>query len=160
MDINTMSHFLSLSLFLSLSPSLSVSHSFTTFTVKSFTQIGSENVRELYFASHPVKSIRQSAKGRFTLFIGPKQHDNIIIFLCVLSKSFQHLCLHLLVSSRTSVQYVDLFLFFFFYFRLFYKQLTVNKCSIKVADDWIRTRVLWYWGDRSVNCATTTALRT
>ena len=33
----------------------------------------------------------------------------------------------------------------FLYFRLFYKQLTVNKCSIKVADDWIRTRVLWYW---------------
>ena len=31
----------------------------------------------------------------------------------------------------------------FFYFRLFYKQLTVNKCSIKVADDWIRTQVLW-----------------
>ena len=33
---------------------------------------------------------------------------------------------------------------FFLYFRLFYKQLTVNKCSIKVADDRIRTRVLWY----------------
>ena len=33
----------------------------------------------------------------------------------------------------------------FLYFRLFYKQLTVNKCSIKVADDWIRTRILWYW---------------
>ena len=33
----------------------------------------------------------------------------------------------------------------FLYFRLFYKQLTVNKCSIKVADDWIRTWVLWYW---------------
>ena len=33
----------------------------------------------------------------------------------------------------------------FLYFRLFYKQLTVHKCSIKVADDWIRTRVLWYW---------------
>ena len=33
----------------------------------------------------------------------------------------------------------------FLYFRLFYKQLTVNKGSIKVADDWIRTRVLWYW---------------
>ena len=33
----------------------------------------------------------------------------------------------------------------FLYFRLFYKQLTVNKCSIKVADDWIRTRALWYW---------------
>ena len=32
----------------------------------------------------------------------------------------------------------------FIYFRLFYKQLTVNKCSIKVADDWIRTWVLWY----------------
>ena len=32
----------------------------------------------------------------------------------------------------------------FLYFRLFYKQLTVNKCSIKVADDWIRTLVLWY----------------
>ena len=32
----------------------------------------------------------------------------------------------------------------FLYFRLFYKQLTVNKCSIKVADDWNRTRVLWY----------------
>ena len=32
---------------------------------------------------------------------------------------------------------------FFLYFRLFYKQLTVNKRSIKVADDWIRTRVLW-----------------
>ena len=33
----------------------------------------------------------------------------------------------------------------FLYFRLSYKQLTVNKCSIKVANDWIRTRVLWYW---------------
>ena len=32
----------------------------------------------------------------------------------------------------------------FLYFCLFYKQLTVNKCSIKVADDWIRTWVLWY----------------
>ena len=32
----------------------------------------------------------------------------------------------------------------FLYFHLFYKQLTVNKCSIKVVDDWIRTRVLWY----------------
>ena len=32
----------------------------------------------------------------------------------------------------------------FLYFRLFYKQLTVNKCSIKVADDWNRTQVLWY----------------
>ena len=27
---------------------------------------------------------------------------------------------------------------------LFYKQSTIN-CSIKVADDWIRTRVLLYW---------------
>ena len=34
---------------------------------------------------------------------------------------------------------------FFFIFRLFYNQLTVSKCSIKVADDWIQTRVLWYW---------------
>ena len=34
---------------------------------------------------------------------------------------------------------------FFLYFCLFYKQLTVNKCSIRVANDWIRTRVLWYW---------------
>ena len=33
----------------------------------------------------------------------------------------------------------------FLYFRLFYKQITVYKCSIKVADYWIRTRVLWYW---------------
>ena len=33
---------------------------------------------------------------------------------------------------------------FFLYFRLFNKQLTVNKCSLKVAYDWIRTRVLWY----------------
>ena len=32
----------------------------------------------------------------------------------------------------------------FLYFRLFYKQLTVNKCSIKVADDWIWTRVISY----------------
>ena len=32
----------------------------------------------------------------------------------------------------------------FLYIRLFYKQLTVNICSIKDADDWIRTRVLWY----------------
>ena len=32
----------------------------------------------------------------------------------------------------------------FFIFRLFYKQLTVTKCSIKVADDWIRTQVLSY----------------
>ena len=31
-----------------------------------------------------------------------------------------------------------------FYFSLFYKQSTIN-CSIKVADDWIRTRVLLYW---------------
>ena len=40
----------------------------------------------------------------------------------------------------------------FFYFRLFYKQLTVNKCSLKVADDWIRTQALW------CHCATTTSL--
>ena len=33
----------------------------------------------------------------------------------------------------------------FLYFRLFYKQLTVNICSLKVADYWIWTRVLWYW---------------
>ena len=33
----------------------------------------------------------------------------------------------------------------FLYFRLFYKQLTVNKCSIKVADDCIQFWVLWYW---------------
>ena len=26
---------------------------------------------------------------------------------------------------------------------LFYKQPTVNKCSINVADDWIQTQVLW-----------------
>ena len=31
-----------------------------------------------------------------------------------------------------------------FSFRLFCKQLTVNKCSIKVADDWFCTWVLWY----------------
>ena len=34
---------------------------------------------------------------------------------------------------------------FFIYFCHLYKQLTVNNCSIKVANDWIRTRVLWYW---------------
>ena len=33
---------------------------------------------------------------------------------------------------------------FFHIFHLFYKHLTVIKCSIKVADDWIQTRVLWY----------------
>ena len=33
----------------------------------------------------------------------------------------------------------------FLYFRLLYKQLTANKRSIKVDEDWIRTRVLWYW---------------
>ena len=32
----------------------------------------------------------------------------------------------------------------FLYFRLFYKHLTVNNCSIKVADDWIWTQVLCY----------------
>ena len=32
----------------------------------------------------------------------------------------------------------------FLYFRLFYKQLTVIKCSLKVPNDWIRTRVFWY----------------
>ena len=32
---------------------------------------------------------------------------------------------------------------FFPYFSLFYKQLNANDCSIKVAKDWIRTRVLW-----------------
>ena len=31
---------------------------------------------------------------------------------------------------------------FFIMFRFFFTQFTVNKCSIKVADDWIRTRVL------------------
>ena len=31
----------------------------------------------------------------------------------------------------------------FLYFRVFYKQFTVNM-FIKVADDWVRTRVLWY----------------
>ena len=35
--------------------------------------------------------------------------------------------------------------YLFLYFRLFYTQLKVNKCSIKVADDWIWTWVLWYW---------------
>ena len=34
--------------------------------------------------------------------------------------------------------------FLFIYFRLFYKQFTVNNCSIKVAGDRIQTRVLWY----------------
>ena len=33
----------------------------------------------------------------------------------------------------------------FIYFRLFYKLLTVNNCSIKVAVDWIWTQVLQYW---------------
>ena len=32
----------------------------------------------------------------------------------------------------------------FLLFCLFYKQLTLNNCSIKVADDWIRTRVPCY----------------
>ena len=54
---------------------------------------------------------------------------------------------------------------FFFIFRLFYKQLTVNKCSIKVADGWIRTLVLWYWKQllcqlRYNHCPTATALKT
>ena len=42
-------------------------------------------------------------------------------------------------------------------FCLSYKQLTVNKCSKKVADDWIRTRFSGIGRDRSANCATTTA---
>ena len=51
----------------------------------------------------------------------------------------------------------------FLYFRLFCKQLTVNKCSIKVADDWIQTRVLWYWKRplcqlRHNHCPTTTKM--
>ena len=33
---------------------------------------------------------------------------------------------------------------FFFICRLFFKQLAVNKCSIKVTNDWIWTRVLRY----------------
>ena len=32
----------------------------------------------------------------------------------------------------------------FLYFGLFNKQLSVIKCSIKDANDWIRTQVLWY----------------
>ena len=32
----------------------------------------------------------------------------------------------------------------FLYFRLFNTQLTVNKCSINFADDWIQTADLWY----------------
>ena len=71
-----------------------------------------------------------------------------IIIVLLLSKHQQicHFCLILCLLT-------NLFFFFkkngpfaasfFLYFRLFYKQLTVNKCSIKVADDWIRTRVLW-----------------
>ena len=74
-----------------------------------------------------------------------------------------------LIQFSTWEQNLFFFFFFFFfkngpfpasflYFRLFYKQLTVNKCSIKVADDWIRTWVLWNRNDRSANCATTTSL--
>ena len=56
-------------------------------------------------------------------------------------------------SFKQTCRKVYLLFYFFFkkmdhsrsLFRLFYKQLTVNKCSIKVADDWIRTGVLWYW---------------
>ena len=33
---------------------------------------------------------------------------------------------------------------FFLYFRIFNTQLTVNKCSLNFADDWIRTADLWY----------------
>ena len=32
----------------------------------------------------------------------------------------------------------------FYLWTSFYKQFTVNNCTIKVADDWIRTWVLWY----------------
>ena len=32
----------------------------------------------------------------------------------------------------------------FLYFILFYKQLTLNNCSIKVFDNWIRTLILLY----------------
>ena len=45
----------------------------------------------------------------------------------------------------------------FIYFRLFYKQFTVNNYSMKCAGDWIRTRVLWYPKHRTANCAITTA---
>ena len=48
--------------------------------------------------------------------------------------------------------------FLFIYFRLFYKQFTVNNCSIKVANAWIRTRVLWYWKQSRCQLSTTTAL--
>ena len=50
-----------------------------------------------------------------------------------------------LVRKLSSLSKNDFHKAVFLYFCLFYKQVTVNKCSIKVADDWIRTRVLWYW---------------
>ena len=45
----------------------------------------------------------------------------------------------------------------FSYFRLFYKQLTVNECLIKVADVWIEPGSSGIGSYRSANCATTTA---
>ena len=68
---------------------------------------------------------------------------------------------HLLHKFRF-VEPMNILLFFkqighsrplFLYFCLFNKQLTVDNCSIKVANDWIRTRVF------AVNFAITTALK-
>ena len=45
----------------------------------------------------------------------------------------------------------------FLYFRLFYKQLTENIGSIKVADDRIRTADLWLWKQPLCQLSNTTA---
>ena len=63
---------------------------------------------------------------------------------CLGQYSLHLLLLNSSMTGETPQSYLGHSRAHFLYFRLFYKQLTVNKCSIKIAHDWIWTRALWY----------------
>ena len=85
-------------------------------------------------------------------------------FWCQLTNAFGFQCLKLtycvpkwannahILFCYFLIFYMSRFLASFIHFRLCYQQLTVINCSIKVSDDWIRTRVFWYRSDHTVNC--------
>ena len=57
----------------------------------------------------------------------------------------KHLPIPKLFSTRFIVFKDGPFPATFFFIFVFSIQLTVSKCSINFADDWIRTADLWYW---------------
>ena len=90
----------------------------------------------------------------------------IATYYFILTEKYQ--CILYVVKIRFKLpfnclrQFIPIFKVFvsrplFIYFFLFYKQLSVNNCSSKVAGDWIRTSVLCVRRNHAANCATTTA---